>query len=79
MKTALHYILSSIVEDPEKIEIVEESDNGQTVFQITVPQADMGKVIGKEGRVIKALKNVLKIKALKENKKIHISLTEQQA
>lgn len=76
MKDALLYILSSIVEDPKKIEINEEEQDGIINFEVKVAKADMGKVIGKNGRVIRAIRNVIKINAIKQNKKINITLTE---
>lgn len=78
MKKALEFILSKIVDDPEKIKIDESEDNGVVNFTVTVAKEDMGKVIGKNGKVIKAIRNVLKIPAIKQNKKIFISLTENQ-
>lgn len=76
MKKALLYILSVIVDTPEKVEIIERGDNGVVSFAVKVAKSDMGRVIGKNGKVIRAIRNVLKIKAIKENKKINIELTE---
>jgi len=76
MKKALEFILSKIVDDPEKIKVEESENNGVVNFTVTVAKEDMGKVIGKNGKVIKAIRNVLKIPAIKQNKKIFISLSE---
>lgn len=76
MKNALAYIIASIVDDPEKVTIEESEDNGVVEFTIIVPKEQLGKIIGKDGKVIRAIRNVLKIPAIKENKKIHISLQE---
>lgn len=76
MKKALKYIVSQIVENPEKVEINEQEENGMINFTITVDPADMGKIIGKNGKVIRAIRNVIKISAIKQNKKINISLVE---
>jgi uncharacterized protein len=81
MKKALEHIVSQIVDNPEKVEIKEIEENGILNFSITVDPTDMGKIIGKNGKVIRAIRNVVKISAIKQNKKINISLTEipQQA
>lgn len=79
MKKALLYILSSIVENPEKVEVEEEEQNGIINFTIKVAKADMGKVIGKNGKVIRAIRNVIKINAIKQNKKINITLAENSS
>jgi len=79
MKTALSYILSSIVDSSDKISITEESDGELITFKVTVDKDDMGKVIGKNGKVIRAIRNVLKISAIKQNKKINVVLEENQS
>lgn len=76
MKKALLYIISSIVSEGDKIEIEEKEQDGIIDFMIKVPKVDMGKVIGKNGKVIRAIRNALKIKAIKQNKKINITLEE---
>lgn len=77
MKNALHYIVKSIVDNPEKTEIQEAEENGIINFMVQVAKEDMGKIIGKEGKIIRAIRNVMKIPAIKQNKKINISLNEQ--
>lgn len=76
MKKALEYIISQIVDEPEKVEISETENNGMVNFTIKVAPNDMGKVIGKNGKVIRAVRNVTKISAIKQNKKINIELIE---
>lgn len=76
MKKALEYIVSSIVDNPENVEIVEEDQNGVINFTIKVASEDMGKIIGKNGKIIRAIRNVIKIPAIKQNKKINVALFE---
>ncbi len=76
MKDTLLYILSAIVDNPKKVSIDEQEQEGIVQFTITVSKEDMGKVIGKEGRVIRSIRNIMKIPAMKENKRIMISLSE---
>ena len=76
MKKALEYIISQIVDEPEKAEVTEAEDQGMINFSIKVAASDMGKIIGKNGKVIRAIRNVIKISAIKQNKKINIALTE---
>jgi predicted RNA-binding protein YlqC (UPF0109 family) len=77
MKDTLHFIIASIVDEPDHVQIFEEEQEGITQFKISVAKQDMGKVIGKEGRVIRSIRNVMKIKAMKHNVRINISLAEQ--
>ena len=76
MKKALTYILKAIVDNPDKVDIKEQEENGIINFTIKVAESDMGKVIGKSGKVIRGIRNVVKIKTIKENKKINITLAE---
>lgn len=76
MKDALSYILSSIVENPEKIKIEESEEASVITFTIIVAKEDIGRVIGKNGKIIRAIRNVLKIPAIKQGKRININLAE---
>lgn len=78
MKDALLYIISSIVDNPKKVSIKEEEKDNIVYFTITLAKEDMGKVIGKEGRVIRAIRNVMKIPAIKQEKRINIALLDLQ-
>ena len=77
MKDTLHFIVSAIVDNPEAVAIEERDEEGVTNLIITVDPSDMGKVIGKEGKVIRSIRNIMKIKAMKFDKHIKISLAEQ--
>ncbi len=76
MKDTLVYILSSIVEKPDQVEVIEEENQGIVNFTIKVAQEDIGKVIGKEGKVIKAIRNIMRIPGVIQSKKIYITLAE---
>lgn len=79
MKKALLYILSSIVTSVDKIKVTEEEQDGIINLSITVAPEDMGKVIGKNGKVIRAIRNVIKIPGIRQNKKVTITLLENPA
>lgn len=79
MKKALEYIISQIVDAPKKVEISEEQNDGMINFAIKVDSQDMGRIIGKNGKVIRAIRNVVKIAAIKQNKKINITLIESSS
>lgn len=76
MKDTLHYIISSIVDDPKAVVIEEKEEDGILNLIVTVAKDDMGKVIGKEGKVIRSIRNIMKIKAMKHGLRINISLAE---
>lgn len=76
MKSALSYIVSTIVDNPKKVKIEETEEDGTINYEAEVAKEDMGKIIGKEGKIIRAIRNVMKIPAIKSNKKLLISLKE---
>ncbi len=77
MKDALHFLITSIVDNPDAVVIDETEQEGIISFIIHVAKEDMGKIIGKEGKVIRAIRNVMKIPAIKQHKKIHVSIAEE--
>ncbi|MBP6882521.1 MAG: KH domain-containing protein [Candidatus Levybacteria bacterium] len=76
MKETLHFIVSAIVDDPAAVEINEFEEEGVTVLTISVAKDDMGKVIGKEGKVIRSIRNIMKVKAMKHDKRISVSIAD---
>lgn len=77
MKETLSYILTSLVDNPDAVEVEESEENGITNFTVKVAKEDMGKIIGKEGKVIRSIRNAMKVKAIKSSRRINISLLEQ--
>lgn len=76
MKDILTVIVKALVDNPEDVAVEENDDNGFVTLVISVNKDDMGKIIGKEGKVIRAIRNVMKIPAMKHGKKVQISLAE---
>ena len=77
MKKALTLVVSSIVDNPKKVKIQEEDQDDIVQLIISVHPEDMGKIIGKEGKVIRSIRNVMKIPAIKLGKRINISLIDE--
>ncbi len=78
MEDFLNYLIPQLVDDKKAVSIVSSSENGSVVFTITVSKEDMGKVIGKEGKVINSIRNLVKILAVKEEKRVVVNLAEPQ-
>jgi predicted RNA-binding protein YlqC (UPF0109 family) len=79
MKDLLHYLVTNIVEKPEAVKIESaEPEEGFVDLQITVAPEDMGMVIGKGGSIIQALRNLVRVKAIKEGKRVNVELTEHK-
>lgn len=76
MKDTLHNIISSIVDFPQDLSIEESEQENTVSLVIHVNPADMGKIIGKNGKIIRAIRNVMKIPAIKQNKRVDITISE---
>lgn len=76
MKDLLAFLTKSIVEHPEEIVIEEKEEDGQTNLTLQAYQDDIKMIIGKKGRTIKAIRELLKIRAIKEKKKFSFSLNQ---
>lgn len=77
MKKLALFILTHLVDDVSGVAISETADeNGMVTLTIKVAKEDMGKVIGKEGKTIRAIRDVIKILALKQNKYVNVVLAE---
>ncbi len=79
MKDTLLFIVSAIVDNKDGVKVEEEQVDGVTNLVITVDKEDMGKIIGKTGKVIRSIRNVMKIKAMKQNARINISIADSEA
>ncbi len=76
MKELVKFLVENIVEKPDEVRVSESLDQGQTILNLKVAQEDMGKVIGKGGKVIRSIRNIVKIGAVKQNKRIFLQLEE---
>ncbi len=76
MREFLEFLIKEISSKPEEVTVKEIKDDGIFIYEIGVSDEDMGVVIGKEGKTIKALRNLAKAKAIKDDIRIQIVLEE---
>jgi predicted RNA-binding protein YlqC (UPF0109 family) len=74
MKELVEVIAKSLVDFPD--EVVESENEKGTLLELRVAQSDMGKVIGKQGRIAKAIRAVVKAAASKEDKKVIVEIMQ---
>lgn len=74
MKELVEIIAKALVEHPEEVAVTETEKDGETVIELKVAPSDMGKVIGKQGRIAKAIRSVVKAAASREEKKVSVEI-----
>ena len=74
MKELVEVIAKALVDKPEAVHVTEREEDGETILELSVDSADMGKVIGKQGRIAKALRSVVKAAAAKEDKRVVVDI-----
>lgn len=74
MKELVEVIAKALVDHPEDVSVNEKKEGRTTVLELHVADGDMGKVIGKQGRIAKALRSVVKAAAARENKKVVVDI-----
>lgn len=76
MKELLEYIVKNLVSKPEAIKIDEQKSNGDVTLNLTVDPSDMGLIIGKGGGTIRSIRKLLTVRAIAENVRVNLQLTE---
>ncbi|SHH42055.1 hypothetical protein SAMN02745196_00315 [Clostridium collagenovorans DSM 3089] len=74
MKEVLEVIAKSLVDNPEMVDVKEVVGEHSIILELKVSQEDMGKIIGKQGRIAKAIRTVVKAAAIKENKRVVVEI-----
>lgn len=74
MKELVEIIAKSLVDHPEEVKVNEVAGEQSTIIELKVAQDDMGKVIGKQGRIAKAIRTVVKAAAIKEEKRVVVEI-----
>ena len=74
MKELVEVIAKALVDNPEEVVVTESMKGEDTLIELKVSPADMGKVIGKQGRIAKAIRAVVKAAASKEDKKVIVEI-----
>lgn len=76
MKDLLTYIAKSLVENPDAVNVTEVQKEDGIVLELRVAPEDMGKVIGKHGRIAKEIRTVIKAAALRDNVKVSVDIID---
>lgn len=76
MKELLEFLVRSLVDEPDKVSVTEVKGERSVVYEVRVSPADTGKIIGKQGRVAKALRTIVKAASAKSGTKAVVEILE---
>jgi predicted RNA-binding protein YlqC (UPF0109 family) len=76
MKELVEVIAKALVDNPDDVVVNERQENDTTVLELHVNEKDMGKVIGRQGRIAKSIRSVVKAAAQKEDKKVFVDIVD---
>jgi len=76
LKELLTYIAQNLVDNPDEVNVTEREADAETVFELRVNQADMGKVIGRGGRIAKEIRALMRSVAQRQGKRISVDIVD---
>ncbi len=76
MGELVEYIAKALVDNPDEVSVNEIEGSQSIIIELKVAQDDMGKVIGKQGRIAKAIRTVVKAAAIKDNKRVVVEIIQ---
>jgi uncharacterized protein len=76
MKQLLEYIAKALVDEPDQVDVQQVEGERSIILELRVASADMGKVIGKQGRIARAIRTVVGAAAVKENKRVMVEIIQ---
>ncbi len=76
MKELLTYIVQSLVDEPSQVSVTERKDDGDIVYEVRVADGDMGKVIGRQGRIVKQIRILMRAVAQRKGKKVSVEIMD---
>ncbi|ESL04588.1 KH domain protein [Catonella morbi ATCC 51271] len=74
MNELVKVIAMALVDHPDEVTVTETEENGETILLLHVAESDMGKVIGKQGRIAKSIRTVVKAAATRDDKKVTVEI-----
>ncbi len=78
MKDLVHFIVTSLVSNPEAVQIDEQNDGNNLTYYLTLDPTDIGMIIGRKGQTIRAIRKILAVRAIAENVRVNLQLNESQ-
>ncbi len=74
MKGLIEFLAKSLVNHPEEVVVTERTEGDTTIFELKVASDDMGKVIGKQGKIAKAIRTLVRAASTRESKRVNVEI-----
>ncbi len=76
MKELLTYIARNLVDNPDEVTVTERTTDTETVFEVRVADGDMGKIIGRQGRIVKEIRILMRAVAQRQGKNVSVEIMD---
>ena len=76
MKELLSYIARNLVDNPDEVTVTEKKTDAETVFEVRVADGDMGKIIGRQGRIVKEIRILMRAVAQRQGKNVSVEIMD---
>ncbi len=77
-KELVEYLAKSLSDYKDEVEVVETKEEERIIVKVYARKEDMGRLIGKDGRIIKAIRNIVRAKAIKENQRVSVDILDKK-
>ena len=74
MKELIEYIAKTIADNPEQVSVTETEEDGRVIIRLQVATEDKGKIIGRQGRVVQAMRTLLRVAAVKQGTRVNLEI-----
>ncbi len=78
MKDIVEYIVKCLVKDKDSVQVRESEENGETILYVTVSDDDMGRVIGRKGKIASSIRAIVKSISSRDNKKVFVKFGDNE-
>ena len=74
MSNLIEYIAKSLVDEPDEVQVTEHDDHGRIIVHLDVAEDDIGRVIGRDGRIATAMRSLIKVAAIREDVRVGLEI-----
>lgn len=76
MKELLTYIVQNLVDNPDKVNVTERKVDGEIIFEVRASDGDLGKIIGRQGKIVKQIRILMRAVAQRKGKKVSVEIMD---